>query len=147
MSPVHVLLKNALNVATWDAQFSPDGRYIASASADGVTKLWALQPGEPDIPLVTEVKGDGGAVKALSFSPSGLQLATVAADGTVRITKIAHCQAAIDRAHELLPRELSDYESHKYFLTKKTASTATDVFEKVRPWLAFVLPAAGDACE
>jgi WD40 repeat protein len=145
--PVHIFLKNVLSVATWDAQFSPDGRYIASASTDGVTKLWAVQPGEPDIPLVTEVAGDGGAIKAVAFSPSGAQLATAAADGTVRITKIAHCQAAIDRAHELLPRELSDYESHKYFLTKKTASTATDIFAKMRPWLAFASPAAGDACE
>ena len=80
--------ENALSVATWDAQFSPDGRYIASANTDGVTKLWAVQPGEPDIPLVTEVAGDGGAIKALAFSPSGAQLATAAADG--KITVLEH---------------------------------------------------------
>ena len=66
--PVHVFLKNALSVATWDAQFSPDGRYIASANTDGVTKLWAVKPSEPDSPLVTEVAGDGGAVTCGSHS-------------------------------------------------------------------------------
>ena len=145
--PVHVFLKNALSVATWDAQFSPDGRYIASANTDGVTKLWAVQPGEPDIPLVTEVAGDGGAIKALAFSPSGAQLATAAADGKVRIWNISHCQTAIDRARETLPREMSNNETLKYFLSKKAASTTTDIFAKVRPWLAFALPAEGDACE
>jgi WD40 repeat protein len=145
--PFHVFLKNALSVATWDAQFSPDGRYIASANTDGVTKLWAVQPGEPDIPLVTEVAGDGGAIKGLAFSPSGAQLATAAADGKVRIWNISHCQTAIDRAREMLPREMSNNEALKYFLSKKAASTATEIFAKVRPWLAFALPAAGDACE
>jgi WD40 repeat protein len=142
--PIHILQNDA---ATWDAQFSPDARYVVSASADGAALLWAVKASEPNSPLITKLAGHESAVKAIAFSPSGAQLATAAANGTVRIWNIAHCQTAIDRAHEMLPREMSDHESYEYFLSKKTASTATDIFAKVRPWLAFALPAAGDACE
>lgn len=142
--PIHILENSA---ATWDAQFSPDARYIVSGSADGAAWLWAVKVSEPNRILITKLTGHDSEVRSATFSPSGAQVATAAADGTVRIWNISHCQAAIDRAHEILPREMSNNERLKYFLSEKAASTATNIFAKVRPWLAFALPAAGDVCE
>jgi WD40 repeat protein len=142
--PIHILQNDA---ATLEAQFSPDARSIVTAHADGAAWLWRVKTSEPNSPLITKLAGHDGAVKAATFSPSGARLATAAADGMVRVWNISHCQTAIDRAHEILPREMSDNEAEKYFLSKKAGSTGTDIFAKARPWLAFALPAAGDACE
>ncbi|MGH8475066.1 MAG: TIR domain-containing protein, partial [Methylococcales bacterium] len=63
------------------ATFSPDDRWLASASANTV-QLWDVQ--SPDAaPII--LQGYGNAVSALAFSPDGQTLATVGSEAGVRL--------------------------------------------------------------
>jgi WD40 repeat protein len=61
--------------------FSPDGKQLASASADGTVKVWEAQTGKE----VLTLKGHSGVVYSLAFSRDGRRLASVGGDQTVRV--------------------------------------------------------------
>src|SRR5262249_12450630 len=62
-------------------QFSPDGRLLATASADTTAALWDASTGQRRHTL----KGHREVLLGLSFSPDGSRLATGAADSSLRI--------------------------------------------------------------
>ncbi|MGH9779796.1 MAG: WD40 repeat domain-containing protein, partial [Candidatus Acidiferrales bacterium] len=64
---------------------SPDGLWVASASADGTVKIWEAASGGE----VRALRGHGGPVLAVSFSPTGRWIATGGYDTTVRIWETA----------------------------------------------------------
>ncbi len=75
-----------LGGAVQGASFSPNGRLVATAAADGLVHLWdartgAAVGGPPD--------KAGGPLSSVRFSGDGRRLASTAYDGTVRIYDVA----------------------------------------------------------
>ncbi|MGE3808208.1 MAG: hypothetical protein AB7K24_26395, partial [Gemmataceae bacterium] len=61
--------------------FSPDGKYLASASYDKTARLYDLENGT----TLRELIGHENRVKDAAFSPDGKQLVTAAGDNTARV--------------------------------------------------------------
>jgi WD40 repeat protein len=72
--------------------FSPDGKRLATAGANGNVCIWELRksrPGQDKLPLTLlptqSVTGHAGAVLGMDFSPDGRYLAYGGSDGTTRV--------------------------------------------------------------
>lgn len=60
--------------------WSPDGRRLATASADGTARIWTLDGGNPVV-----LRGHAQAVSGVAWSPDGQRLVTGAMDATAQI--------------------------------------------------------------
>ncbi len=65
--------------------WSPDGRLLASASADHAIRLWDVSSAS----LLYTLTGHTGAVANVSWSPDGRLLASASADHTIRLWNIS----------------------------------------------------------
>jgi WD40 repeat protein len=61
--------------------FSPDGKRVASASADNTVRLWDVDKGKELLVL----KGHTGTVAAVVFTSDGKRLVSASADATIRL--------------------------------------------------------------
>jgi WD40 repeat protein len=68
-------------LAVLDADFSPDGNLLATASADRTARLWDMRTGAEAGTLA----GHGAEVDSLAFSHDGKYLATASYDLTVKV--------------------------------------------------------------
>ena len=92
----------------FNVAFSPDGRRIASAGADGAIKIWEIAGGQEPYTL----RGHTQHVTCVAFSPDGRRLASTSSDQTIKLWDAAADPEAItlarrggtDRTDRLLPR-------------------------------------------
>jgi WD40 repeat protein len=64
------------------AAFSPDGRYIVSASDDGTLRLWDIATRQS---IGGPLTGHQKEVNSVAVSPDGLRIVSGGDDGTVRV--------------------------------------------------------------
>ncbi|MBI1762291.1 MAG: TIR domain-containing protein, partial [Acidobacteria bacterium] len=83
--------------SVWSVAFAPDGRTLASGSADKTVKLWDVASGQERATL----KGHGARVWSVAFAPDGRTLASGSADMTVRLWEVAS------------GRKLLEFKGHK----------------------------------
>ena len=67
------------------ASFSPDGRWVVTASDDQTARVWEAASGRP----VGEPLRHDGVVNAASFSPDGRWVVTASLDQTARVWEAA----------------------------------------------------------
>ena len=63
------------------ARFSPDNRFIVTASEDGTACVWETKTGKK----IAELRGHTGPVYSVAFDSKGKFVVTASADGTVRM--------------------------------------------------------------
>jgi len=66
------------------AQFSPDGRWVVTASMDGAARVWDVETGE----LVSQPMRHNKYVNTAQFSPDGRRILTASDDGTAKIWEV-----------------------------------------------------------
>jgi WD40 repeat protein len=80
----------------YSVAFSPDGKTLASGSADGTVQRWNAATGHRDGPPMGGQHGhvfiSGHEVTSVAFSPGGKLLASGGADGSVRLWDVATSQ-------------------------------------------------------
>src|SRR4051812_3397399 len=80
---VFAQLGHTLQISSVD--FSPDGKTIATGSADGTAKIWDKATGRE----LGTLLGHGNLVGPVRFSPNGKLLATGSVDRTIKLWDLA----------------------------------------------------------
>lgn len=99
------------------ADFSADGRRVATVSRGGSILVWDLKSG----PKVINFPRSGGEATAIAFSPDGASIVTGAADGTIHIWDLQS------------RREIQTFAGHKMAVG----------FVRISPDSRYVISAAG----
>jgi WD40 repeat protein len=82
--------------------FSPNGRWVLTASLDRTARVWEAATGRP----VAEFRGNRRALVDASFSPDGNHVLTAGADGTARLYACQAC-GSLDRLLAAVPDHVS----------------------------------------
>jgi WD40 repeat protein len=97
-----------------DFDFSPDGNWIVTASADGTARLWDARTAGS----VAVFKGHDSAVESADFSPDGRTMMTTSSDGTAQLWTVLPLSNAelVDYSSLRAARDFTEEERSKYFL-------------------------------
>ena len=80
--------------SVFDANFSPDGTKVVTASSDGNSRIWDATNGS----LIKNLIGHTGAVYTGTFSPDSTKVVTASFDNTAKIWDYSKTECVINRA-------------------------------------------------
>jgi WD40 repeat protein len=113
--------------------FSPDGKRLATASCDNMTRVWDVATGK----ALHVLEGHKGFVNAVRFLPDGKLIATGGEDGTIRLWEAATGKQVLAiPAHERSKLQTTDERKDVFALAlspdgKRLASGGRDTAVKV----------------
>lgn len=101
--------------------FSPDGKFIVTASADGTARVWSASTGK----LITELNGHLLSVSSAAFSPDSKLVVTASADNTARVWEAGSGKNVADlRGHGSRVNSAAFSPDGKFILTASEDRTA-----------------------
>ena len=100
--------KNYVN----SASFSPDGRYVVTASGDHTSKLWSVESGECLMTMNHEER-----VNSASFSPDGRYVVTASRDNTSKLWSVESGDCLMTMNHENYVKSASFSPDGRYVVT------------------------------
>jgi len=103
---------NSVNALT----FSPNGKLIVTASADGTAQVWETASGR----LVRRLLEHEGAILDVAFSPDGKYVATASLDKTAAISEVESDRPPITLEHEQAVTAVSLSYDSKLIVTAST---------------------------
>jgi WD40 repeat protein len=92
--------------------FSPDGKWVATASNEGTADLWDVQGNH-----LVKVANHQGIVWDVSFSPNGKFIATASEDGTAKLWDLQGKQLAEFKGHQSPVRSISFHPDGELLVT------------------------------
>lgn len=97
----------------WDVSFSPNGRYVLTASNDGTARVFNWKnPERRPYPVI--LRGHDGSVWSAAFSPDSEYVVTAGADRTARLWKPGIKPSVVERkAYSSLPPWLGVLRGHR----------------------------------
>lgn len=105
---------NGNNNRVYDVAFNPNGKYIASASYDGIVRVWNSESGKQ---VIQPFVGHTDRVLSVSFSSDGNRIVSASSDNTVHIWDFPLLENLIKKNSERFKdRLLTPEEKAKYNL-------------------------------